>query len=237
MIKHLKKKYRLPYDYADKVVLLSDRFIPEYQFFSGGEQSHFRAIPNMLPLNESDCTPAAKEKVILLVSRMEERQKRIKLALQIWRRIPRNGWKLKIVGAGEDLNYFLFWAKKWDLKDVSFEGRQNPISYYRKASVFMMTSAFEGLPMTILEAQQNGCVPVVFDTFASLPDVVTDGRNGFIVPERNIDEYVARLTQLMNDESLRKEMAENAIKDCQRFAPEKVAEQWHKLFTELLNNN
>lgn len=233
MVQHLKEKYRVPYDYADKVVLLSEKFIPEYQFFSGGEQGHFRAIPNMLPLAETDCAPTKKEKIVLLVSRMEERQKRIKLALQIWRKIPRNGWHLKIVGAGEDLNYFKHVAKKWSVQNVQFEGRQNPIPYYHQAPIFMMTSAFEGLPMTILEAQQNGCVPVVFDTFASLPDVVTDGRNGFIVSERDIDQYVACLTQLMNNEELREEMGENARLDSQRFAPQKVAEQWHKLFTEL----
>ena len=99
----------------------------------------------------------------------------------------------------------------------------------------MMTSAFEGLPMTILEAQQNRCVPVVFDTFASLPDVVSNGRNGFVIPEGDVDQYVARLTQLMNDESLCKEMGENALIDCQRFAPQKVAEQWNSLFNELVN--
>ena len=237
MIKHLKKKYRVPYDYADKIVLLSDRFILEYQFYSGGEQSHFCAIPNMLPLAETGCALAEKKKIVLLVSRMEERQKRIKVALQIWSKVPQTGWQLKIVGAGDDLNYFKHLAQKWHMKDVSFEGRQNPIPYYQQASIFMMTSAFEGLPMTILEAQQNGCVPVVFDTFASLQDVVSDGRNGYVIPEGDVNQYVERLMQLMDNDTLRNQMAENALKDCQRFAPAKVAEQWHKLFTELLKQN
>ena len=235
MIKHLKKKYRVPYDYADKIVLLSDRFIPEFQFFSGGERSRFCAIPNMLPLAETDCILTEKKKMVLVVSRMEERQKRIKLALQIWDRIPEKDWQLKIVGAGDDINYFQHLAKKWHLENVSFEGRQNPIPYYQQASIFMMTSAFEGLPMTILEAQQNECVPVVFNTFASLPDVVSNGRNGFVIPEGDIDQYVARLAQLMNDEVLRNQMAKNALRDCQRFAPQKVAEQWNNLFNELVN--
>lgn len=235
MVKHLKKKYRVPYEYADRVVLLSDRFVPEYQFFSGGEQSRFYAIPNMLPLAKSDCVLTEKKKIVLLVSRMEERQKRIKLALQIWSKIPQSGWQLKIVGAGDDLNYFMHLAIRWNLKNVSFEGRQNPIPYYQQAPIFMMTSAFEGLPMTILEAQQNRCVPVVFDTFASLPDVVSNGRNGFVIPEGDVDQYVARLTQLMNDEFLCKEMGENALIDCLRFAPQKVAEQWNSLFNELVN--
>lgn len=234
MIAHLKKKYRLPYDYADKIILLSKQFIPEYQFFSGGDVSHFLAIPNMLSFSEEDTKPAEKKtKIVLLVSRMEERQKRIKLALKIWNQTQHNRWQLKIVGAGEDLEYYKCLAKRWNVKDVSFEGRQNPLPYYQEASIFMMTSAFEGWGLTLTEAQQCGCVPIVFDTYASLPEIVTDGRNGYIVPEGNVNQYVARLTQLMNDERLREQMAKNAMEDCQRYTPKKVAEQWHKLFTEL----
>ena len=99
----------------------------------------------------------------------------------------------------------------------------------------MMTSAFEGWGLTLTEAQQCGCVPIVFDTYASLPDIVTDGRNGFVIPEGDIDQYVARLTQLMRDEDLRNQMAKDAMMDCQRYTPQKVAEQWNNLFNELVN--
>lgn len=233
MIVHLKKKYRVPYDYADRIVLLSKRFIPEYQSFSGGDTSHFLAIPNMLSFDSRTKPAETKTKTVLLVSRMEERQKRIKLALKIWDKVQHNGWQLKIVGAGEDLEYYKRLAKKWKVKDISFEGRQNPLPYYQEAPIFMMTSAFEGWGLTLTEAQQCGCVPIVFDTYASLPDIVTDGRNGFTVSEGDIDQYVARLTQLMNDEDMRKQMGENARVDCQRYTPKKVAERWHELFTEL----
>lgn len=233
MIAHLKKKYRVPYDYADRIVLLSKRFIPEYQFFSGGDTSHFMAIPNMLSF-DSETKPAEKKtKTVLLVSRMEERQKRIKLALKIWDKVHHNGWQLKIVGAGEDLDYYKRLAKKWDVQDVSFEGRQNPLPYYKESPIFMMTSAFEGWGLTLTEAQQCGCVPIVFDTYASLPDIVTDGRNGIIVREGDIEQYITELQSLMGNPELLQDLAKNAQEDCQRYTPKKVASQWHKLFTEL----
>ena len=234
MVSHLRTKYRVPYDYADKIVLLSPRFIPEYRAISGGDEKQFTAISNMLSFAE-DTKPVKKEKIILVVSRMEERQKRIKLALKIWKKTVHDNWQLKIVGAGEDLNYYKSLAKKWQISDISFEGRQNPLPYYQKAPVFIMTSAFEGWGLTLTEAQQCGCVPIVFDTYASLPDIVTDGRNGFVIPEGDIDQYVARLTQLMRDEDLRNQMAKDAMMDCQRYTPQKVAEQWNNLFNELVN--
>ena len=233
MMRHLKEKYLLPYLYADKIVLLSPHFIPEYREISGGEEEKFTAIPNMLSFGEETKSAEKKAKTVLLVSRMEERQKRIKLALKIWNKTQHKGWQLKIVGTGEDLEYYKCLANRWNVTDVSFEGRQNPLLYYQESPIFMMTSAFEGWGLTLTEAQQCGCVPIVFDTYASLPDIVEDGKSGFIIPEGNINEYVARLTQLMNDESLRKKMGENAYKDCQRYTPKKVSEQWHKLFKEL----
>lgn len=237
MMSHLHHKYRLPYDYADKIVLLSRNFIPEYRAISGGEENKFTAIPNMLSFAEDTKPAEKKSKTVLVVSRMEERQKRIKLALKIWNKVRHNEWQLKIVGEGEDLEYYKCLAKRWNVRDVSFEGRQNPLPYYQEAPIFMMTSAFEGWGLTLTEAQQCGCVPIVFDTYASLSDIVEDGRNGFVVPEGNIDEYVERLTQLMDDASLFQKMSENAMIDCQRYTPQKVALQWNTLFNELVKQN
>lgn len=149
--------------------------------------------------------------------------------------MPHDGWNLKILGKGEDLDYYKWLMKKWRVSDVSFEGQQDPISYYKEASIFMMTSSCEGLPMTILEARQCGCVPIVFDTFSSLPDIVTDEEDGFVVEEGNEQQYVTRLTELMNNESLRRRMLENAQHSCQPFSPQTVTAQWDTLFKELIS--
>lgn len=235
MMKHLKTKYNLPYTYADRIVLLSQNYIPEYRAISGGDEVSFAAIPNMLPFKEDTKPSEAKSKTVLLVSRMEERQKRIKLAMRIWNKTSHDGWQLKIVGNGVDLDYYKRLAQRWHVQDISFEGQQDSMPYYQEAQIFMMTSSCEGLPMTILESQQCGCVPIVFDTFSSLSDVVTDNRNGFIIPEGDENMYVERLTQLMHNEQLRKQMVTNGFIDKQRFAPQKVAEQWNNLFNELAN--
>lgn len=241
MTRMLRKKYARPYGVADKMVVLAQGIIDQYQTVAPGEREKFIVIPNILSFDDVDLPQMKDNKEVLIVSRLDDWHKRILEAIKIWNLVQRKGgceeWCLRIVGDGIDRPFYEEYVRKHAIQNIRFEGRQNSLAYYRKARLFMMTSACEGFPMTIMEAQQCGCVPVVFDTFASLKDVVTDGRNGFIVPEGNIEEYVARLTQLMNDESLCKEMAENAIKDCQRFAPDKVAEQWHKLFTELVKEN
>ena len=54
-------------------------------------------------------------------------------------------------------------AKGLRLERIFFEGRQDPRPYYRESSLFMMTSLYEGWPMTINESLQFGCVPFAFD--------------------------------------------------------------------------
>lgn len=233
----LQKKYSRPYGVADKIVVLSKGIIEQYQAIAPCKNIEFEVIPNILSFDQIQIPPK-KNKEVLIVARLDDWHKRIFDAIKIWEMVQQedidNDWILKIVGDGIDRPFYEGYVHKHKIPNIRFEGQQIPLHYYQEANIFMMTSACEGFPMTLLEAQQNGCVPVVFDTFASLTDVVTDGRNGFVVPEGNTDEYVARLTLLMKDESLRKEMAENAINDCQRYAPQKVAELWHKLFTELV---
>lgn len=136
----------------------------------------------------------------MIVARLDEHSKRLSLALRIWHEVENRGygdWKLTIVGHGPDEMYYRTLADELQLKNISFEGRQEPLEYYRRASIFMMTSAYEGWGITLLEAQQMGVVPVVFDSYVALHDIVGNGVNGIIVENGNLDKYVEQLTALM----------------------------------------
>lgn len=228
----VEEKYKMPYEKSDRVVLLSDGFIPQYNHFVRGDEQRYCAIPNMLSfLNVAQ--GLVKQKEILVVSRMDERQKRIKHVLRIWRTAYRKDWTLRIVGYGEDLEYYQQIAKQWSLKNIVFEGLQNPLPYYQQASVFLMVSAFEGWGLTLTEAQQCGCVPIAFDSYSAVHDIIQSGRNGYIVPNNDIDGYARVLQELMNNDTLRAEMAANAQKDVQRFSRENIAKQWKTLLENL----
>ena len=227
-------KYKLAYDTADKMIMLSEGFIEQYNQFVHGELTRYSAIPNMLSYDVINVdTQLHKNKTILLVARMDERQKRVRHALQIWQCVSHNGWQMKIVGGGEDLNYYKKLSQKWDIKDISFEGQQDPLNYYQDASIFMMTSAFEGWPMTLMEAIPCGCVPIVFDSFCAIHDIIESGKNGIIVPEGDIEAYVCQLQGLMNNPKELKRLSENARKDCMRFSRENIAKQWKTLLENL----
>lgn len=228
----VEEKYKMPYEKSDKVVLLSEGFIPQYNRFVKGDEQRYAAIPNMLSFLSAEASEE-KQQEVLVVSRMDERQKRIKTALKVWRKAYQKEWTLRIVGYGEDLEYYQQIAKQWSLKNIVFEGLQNPLPYYQQASVFLMVSAFEGWGLTLTEAQQCGCVPIAFDSYSAVHDIIQSGRNGYIVPNNDIDTYARVLQELMNNDTLRAEMAANAQKDVQRFSRENIAKQWKTLLENL----
>lgn len=231
--------YKSAYRNADRVALLSPSYIDRFQRYAGIEEtSKFIYIPNCLSFGQGGDTETIKKKqpICLVVARMEEAQKRISLILKIWSQI-KTPWRLIIVGTGTSLPMYKEMAQRLNLNNVSFEGLQNPSPYYQQASIFLMTSAFEGFPMTILEAQQFGCVPIAYNSFSALSDVISDNENGFIIEDQNETSFIQKLSLLMSDESLRYEMGRKALNDCMRFKVEAIADLWYQQITTLWSDH
>lgn len=71
--------------------------------------------------------------------------------------------------------------------------------------------------MTILESQSMGCVPIAFNSFKSLPDIIENEINGFIVPAFDEEKFAYYLLKIMNNEPLRIKMAIAARETSVRF--------------------
>lgn len=235
--KILSSQYRTAYECADRVVLLSKAFIKPYcDFAKLQDASKYIVIPNGLSFqlspNYEDLT---KRKTVLIVSRLDETQKRLSLALRIWAKVKQNsvadGWEMKIVGHGRDYDLCKNIIKDEDIPAVILEGRQDPIPYYKEASIFMMTSRSEAWGLTLTEAQQMGVVPIAFDTYASLREIINDGEDGIVIEEGDINRYVNCMLELMQNDGKRQRMARQAIVSSRRFSQEKVAEMWWNLLT------
>ena len=142
-------------------------------------------------------------------------------------------WKLQIVGKGPSSELYKKMSKKLGLKNISFEGWQSPQTYYEKASIFLMTSAIEGWGMTLIEAQQMGCVPIAMNSFAALKDIIKDGQNGFVVENNNIVEMILKIEELITNQNKMYEMSLNAMHSVQKFVIEKIGAKWLDLYREL----
>lgn len=221
----LRRKYRLMYDHCDRLVLLSKGFFEPFAALAGVDvDEKFVELHSALSYNEflPEEEIPLKNKEVLIVSRLEERAKRLSRALRIWRSIEREvgfeDWKLTIVGTGPDAEYYKAMASRLGLRRVSFEGRQEDLlPYYRRASVFLMTSAYEGWGLTLTESQQMGVVPVVYKSYRSVTDIIDDGINGVLVRDGDQASYIRGLKALMADTDRRCKMAAHAISSSHRF--------------------
>lgn len=236
----LSSQYRQIYESADCVVLLTRNYIKRFQEVGHiSDDKKFYVIPNALSLPtilDKEDYDNVKKAIVLIVARIDEVQKRISLALRIWQKVKNNdiakNWHLLIAGEGPYLTMYKNFVADNQIEDVTFLGRVNPAPYYTEASVFMMTSRSEGFPLTLNEAMQYGVVPLAFDSFDSLRDIINDNENGYIIPEMDMDQFADQLIILMKNKELRKNMAMKAIDSCYRYLPQHIGEKWWNLLNK-----
>ena len=85
--------------------------------------------------------------------------------------------------------------------------------------------------MVLVEAQLYGCVPVVFNSYSSVPDIVQDGVTGFVVEAFNESQYIDRIRELQQDVNLRQYMSEKCQNNINRFSITHIGGQWLQLFS------
>jgi len=229
----LKRKYELAYLECDKVVVFSEPYIDEFlRIVRGNKREKFTVIPNPLSFSDflSEELLKTKKKEVIYVGRFQESQKKVSAALKVWRLVERNSlldeWTLNIVGSGKDESFYRWLVKKYHLKRVSFEGRQDPKPYYRRASIMMSTAAYEGWPMVMMEAMPMGCCCLGFDSYDAIHDIIEDGVNGRIIPNNDIKGYYQALSDLMQDENKRIAIGKSAIESSKRFSMDIIGKKW-----------
>lgn len=141
------------------------------------------------------------------------------------------------MGEGPDLVSAKNIASSLGVERISFEGRKNPETYYRKASIFCLTSSFEGFPMVLAEAQTYGVVPIAFSSYASITDIIQDGETGFLVEPFNEESYVNILSDLMKNKDKLRSISRNCVESAKKFSIESIGNQWFDMLTTLINEN
>lgn len=236
----VKKQYANTYNYiinnSDKVVVLSSSHIDALKQVCKNEN-----IDNVLYINNpaiiaNSPTLINKQKKILWCGRLEYSTKRTDRIMDIWKDIAPKypEWELIIMGSG-NVESFKQLADKMHISNIKFTGSCVPTEYYKKGDILCMTSSTEGWGMVLIEGMQYGCVPIAYNSFSSLTDIIENNKNGFTVTPFNKQEYIEKLETLMNDTELRERFAQNGCESIKRFDHKLIAKQWIDLFKEVLS--
>jgi len=101
---------------------------------------------------------------------------------------------------------------------------------YSDFDVFVLSSLFEGLPLTVIEAMFAG-LPAVASNVGGLPELVSDGRNGFLTIPGSPEDLAQKMLLLAEDDYLRRKMGgESSIIAKSQFALETMISQYRDLY-------
>ena len=220
--------YTFIQEHPQYVCLLSESYQERLEEYCDLPDNYFISIPNPNTYENIEIIPH-KEPILLFVGRLDNRSKKLFTLIDIWYRLCKlyPQWKLIIVGDGPDKDVLINKAK--DISNIEFKGYQDPREYYEKASIFCMTSIFEGFPMCLTEAMQFGCVPIAFDSFSAVYDIIKPGETGELVKSFDKKEYVGKLIHLIDDETYRKKLSKNAFQYVKRYDIANILPKWIEL--------
>lgn len=175
-------------------------------------------------------------KRVISVGRLEP-QKGYDMLIETWQFVAKNfpDWELVIFGNGQDYEKLKQQIKRCGLENmVHLCGTTDNLEVeYAKSSIYVMSSRYEGLPMSLIESMSCGLPVVSFDCEQGPRELITDGENGFLVAPNDTKALADALCRLMADTSLRKTMGAKAKEFSKSFATDKIMAQWTDLFNQL----
>jgi len=218
---------------ADAVVALTDRDANDWRI----KNKNVFVISNVVYLNEKASLATCKSKSIIFVGRLSK-QKNISALLDIWEKVnlANPDWVLHIYGEKGDIEDCVFdrllMAKNIGI--VIHEPVKNQmIEEYKKHSILVLTSIFEPFGLILPEAMSCGLPVVSFDCPYGPADIITNGVDGFLVKNRDVNEFADRVCQLIENRELRVRMGQAAVKSAQRYRADLIMPKWKDLFERL----
>ena len=224
-----RSKYRRVWKQCDIYGVLCPQYRDEVATMVGttADDTKLHVLPN--PVTRCEAPKMEKEKECLFVGRLTRRDKRVDRLVRIWasaeRRLP--SWHLTIVGDGPEQERLEQLAQRLGAERITFEGHQQDMQpYYDRAAMLCMTSSFEGWPMVVAEAQQNGVVPMVFDSFAGCHDMISTPYEGIVIPSFDEAAYAEALVSLAQDSVRRERMSLAVVAKSRTYTPGRVIQAW-----------
>ncbi len=188
---------------------------------------HVHVIPNIVHLNETEKYSECVNKRAIFVGRLVE-QKGLPDLLTVWKMVNRrhSDWQLDVYGDG----------KMDSMPEINLYVHA-PVSTifdkYMESSMLLLTSVYEPFGLVMPEAMSCGLPVIAFDSPYGPAAIITDGKDGFLIRNRDCQTFADRVCLLIEDYELRQRMSRNAIQSSQRYSADKIMPRWKALFSSL----
>ena len=160
--------------------------------------------------------------------------------IKIWGKIAHKhpDWMLRIAGTGhkEDYEYYNNLIKEEHVENsaelIGF--KKNIQAWMATSSIFALPSREEGFPCVLTEAMSQKCACIAFEIHGNINEILTDGYDGYVIKDGDLNAFQEKLEFLMDNEEERQRIADNAYESVLRFSPEKIADQWEEMLLNLV---
>lgn len=236
----------------------------------GNRLKNVHVMPNPLALEPVTTIPV-KDNVILAAGRLDDwHYKGFDLLIKAWGkvvesrelRVESEVWRLQIAGTGseESLEYLKNLCKENGVEDsVDFLGFVSDMeSLYKKASVFVLSSRYEGFGLVLIEAMSQGCACIacdhkgrqreIMETFPSPPclgrgaevqnakgDPFFETSTGILCPPEDVEALADAMQKMMDDDEYRESVRCHAVERSKYYSIENTIARWEILLNSIVN--
>ncbi len=185
--------------------------------------------------NEELAKVSETQKVILYFGRFDEKVKNFTLLLEAFSQseVFLKGYQLHLMGNGNDLNFIQQKIKALNLNNYVeiFPFKQNPFDEVRKAKFTILTSNYEGFPMSIVESLALGTPVVSVDCNSGPREIIQNEFNGLLVQNHNIQALAEAINRFADDDKLYDFCKKNTAESVKHLSLKNISEQWKNLLT------
>lgn len=191
-------------------------------------------IPNpVLSTNSGQIGTNSRKNQIIAAGRLVK-QKGFDILIEAFSRsVDRSSnWVLEIYGEGPERKSLQRQIEALNLSNrVLLPGLANDLGLrLRSARFFVLSSRFEGFPCVLLEALVNKCPPIAVNCTDSIGEIIEDGKNGIIVPPRDVAGLATAMTEMMSNQDYRSKLAANGPAITKKYNIEMISACWENLF-------
>jgi len=188
----------------------------------------------------TDSNHLESDKLIISAGRLVP-EKNFELLIKAFHKVGiRHKIKLAIIGEGPEKNELINLVNKLKISNfVDFYGyMDNPFPLYQKASIYAMSSNFEGFGISLAEAQGLGIPAISIDCDFGPREIIEDNVTGFLIPKNNEEMFSERMEELICNKELREKMGKSAkLRARKLFATYNIIPKIEKILLDSINYN
>ncbi len=227
--------------------------------FIGSRLKYVTVMPNPLALTPVQFTRAGhvlnsagkeieKQPFILAAGRLDDwHNKGFDLLIKAWSLVGQKKdsdgrkWQLKIAGkeTPEALDYLKGLCQRCHVDNsIDFLGFRNDIDHLmQQASVFVLSSRYEGFGLVLIEAMSQGCACVAADYKGRQREIIGDESNGMLCPTEDAGSLAEKMQYLISRSDERMQMQRNAVERSKLFATENIIDKWERMLSDVAHTN